>query len=124
MAKLQRLIIPNKPYERKHYQYTITIPKKISTILKLTDGQKAYIKHTSPRRCTIYLDKTADTIPITISYNNTNIYNGKQNFVTRCIIPIEIIRKCSFKKGDEFYFDERINSEHRSVSFSKQKVNS
>jgi len=100
---LQAFTIPNNPYDRKHLQFKITIPKNISKEFNLTNGQTVYLKDNG-KKIDIHMLNQEESIPIIISNNCTRIRNGMEYFITRICIPLVIIKNCKLEKQDSFYF--------------------
>ncbi len=105
MVFLQAFTIPNNPYDRKHLQFKITIPKSISNDFGLKDGQTVYIEDDGKRIYIRMFDKKG-SVPITISQNCTRIYKEREYFTTRLCIPLVTIKNCKLKKQDNFYFSK------------------
>ena len=100
-------------YDRKHLQYTITIPKNISKKHNLKDKQTVYLKG-NKKTISIHTQIQENSIPVTISIDRTRTYVntiGKEieYFTTRICIPISIIKKCNLEKQDEFDFTNAKN---------------
>ncbi len=102
---LQSFTIPNYPYDRKHLQFKITIPKNIAKDFGLKDSQTVYIINEGTKKINIHLSDKEGSTPITVSKNRTRIYKEKEYFTTRVCIPLIIIKNCKLEKQDDFYFE-------------------
>ena len=106
---LQSFVIHNDPYDKKHIQYKITIPKNISNVFDLKNGQTVYLKDNG-KIIYIHMFNEEGSIPITVSKNCTLIRNNIKYFIIRICIPIPIIENCKLKKRDEFWFESTKNT--------------